>query len=97
MATMTARVHVWVSGRVQGVCFRDFAQRWASSFALGGWVRNLGDNRVEVLAEGDREGLELLLERLRIGPRAARVENLEVRWEDPRGEFVDFRIIGSYD
>jgi len=91
-----ARVHVWVSGRVQGVCFRDFAERWGSMLGLTGWVRNLWDRRVEIVAEGDKAGLERLLERLRVGPPSARVEDFEVRWEEPSGEFSDFRIVPSH-
>jgi acylphosphatase len=91
-----ARVHVWVSGRVQGVCFRDFAERWGSMLGLTGWVRNLWDRRIEIVAEGDRAGLEQLLEHLRIGPPSARVEGLEVRWEEPSGEFSNFRIVPSH-
>ncbi len=95
MLTKMARIHVWVSGRVQGVCFRDFAERRGSMLGLTGWVRNLWDHRVEIVAEGDRTGLEQLLEHLRMGPPFARVEGLEVRWEEPSGEFSDFRIVYS--
>ncbi|MBW1933376.1 MAG: acylphosphatase, partial [Deltaproteobacteria bacterium] len=51
---MEARAHIFVSGRVQGVFFRDHTQRWASSLHLRGWVRNLRDGRVEVLVEGNK-------------------------------------------
>jgi len=93
MTAMAARVHVWVTGRVQGVWFRGYTEHWASSLALGGWVRNLGDCRVEIVAEGERAALEEFVDRLRTGPPAARVERLEVRWEEPNGEFVDFRVV----
>jgi acylphosphatase len=89
---MKARAHLFVSGRVQGVFFRDHARRWAGSLGLTGWVRNLLDGRVEVLAEGEREKLEDLVDRLREGPPFAQVEDLEIAWEDFRNEFADFRI-----
>jgi len=59
---------------------------------LTGWVRNLLDGRVEALAEGDRESILSLIEKMREGPPFARVENAEVNWEDYKGEFFDFRI-----
>jgi acylphosphatase len=89
---MLSRVHVVISGRVQGVAFRFYIQRWAAELGLTGWVRNLYDGRVEVLAEGKKDDLDELLTRLREGPRQAVVENLDVVWEEPTGEFPDFRV-----
>ena len=89
---MNARAHIFVSGRVQGVFFRDHTRRWASSLDLTGWVRNTMDGRVEVLAEGDKGRIENLISRLKEGPPIAHVENVEVDWEEYRGEFSDFRI-----
>lgn len=89
---MKARAHIFVSGHVQGVFFRDNTQRWASSLRLTGWVRNLRDGRVEVVAEGDKENVEEMIGRLKEGPPHAHVENVEVDWEGYTGEFVDFRI-----
>lgn len=89
---MDARAHIFVSGRVQGVFFRDHTRRWASSFRLTGWVRNLWDGRVEVLVEGKKERIESLISRLREGPPMAHVEKVEVNWEEYKDEFNDFRI-----
>ncbi|MBN2408822.1 MAG: acylphosphatase [Candidatus Aminicenantes bacterium] len=89
---MKARSHIVVSGRVQGVFFRDHTRRWAASLGLTGWVKNLRDGRVEVLAEGEKEDLEALLAKLKQGPPAATVENVTVAWDDFRDEFRDFRI-----
>jgi acylphosphatase len=86
------RAHVWVSGRVQGVAFRAFAQDAAVRAGLCGGVRNLADGRVEVEVEGPASVVESYVERLRAGPPAARVENVEVRWESPTGREHDFRI-----
>jgi len=89
---MLSRVHVVISGRVQGVAFRYYAQRWATELGLTGWVRNLYDGGVEVVAEGKKDGLDALLTRLRRGPSLAVVEDLEIVWEEPTGEFPDFRV-----
>ena len=89
---MKARAHIFVSGRVQGVFFRDHTQRWASSLHLTGWVRNIRDGRVEALAEGDKEKIEELIGRLKEGPPSAQVDNVNVNWEKYKGEFKDFRI-----
>lgn len=93
--TMKARAHILVRGRVQGVFFRDHTQRWASSLGLAGWVRNLGDGRVEAVAEGEKEKIETFIGCLKQGPPLARVEAVEVSWEEHRGEFSDFRVTRS--
>jgi acylphosphatase len=87
------RVRVLVSGRVHGVAFRYFAQRSAASLGITGWVRNLSDGRVEVLAEGRREKVDPFLDRLAAGPRMARVDSIDVRGEEATGEFEDFRVV----
>lgn len=89
---MKARFHAFISGRVQGVAFRFFAQHVANQLGITGWVRNLYDGRVEVVAEGDREKLELFLAELKKGPRMARVEKVDLDWEEFRDEFLDFSI-----
>ncbi|MGD9346577.1 MAG: acylphosphatase [Candidatus Aminicenantes bacterium] len=89
---MEKRARIYVSGRVQGVFFRDHTQRWASSLGLTGWVRNLYDGRVETVAEGDGEKIEKLIAKLKQGPPMADVTNVEITWEDFKGEFDGFRI-----
>ena len=84
-------MHVWVSGLVQGVGFRAAVQRRAREMGLSGWVRNLPDGRVELVAEGPPDRLEALLEFCKVGPRGARVTGLEVRHEPPEG-LEGFRI-----
>lgn len=92
MRSDLVRVRVFASGRVQGVAYRFFAEKYAHSLGITGWVRNLPDGRVEVLAEGTEAGIEGFLERLRDGPRLARVEGFEVRRENATGEFSGFRV-----
>jgi acylphosphatase len=89
---MLSRVHVFVSGRVQGVAYRYFVERRASEIPVTGWVRNLRDGRVEIMAEGEKADLESFLGFLRQGPRMANVDDLGILWEDYRGEYEDFRI-----
>jgi acylphosphatase len=89
---MKARAHILVSGRVQGVFYRDHAHRGARSLGVTGWVRNLDDGNVEVVAEGERENVESLISHLEEGPPMSIVEKVDVDWQDYRGEFHDFRI-----
>jgi acylphosphatase len=89
---MKARAHIIVSGRVQGVFFRDHTRRWATSLGLTGWVKNLWDGRVEALAEGEKENIEGLISHLKQGPPRAQVDSVEVTWEEFKDEFCDFRI-----
>lgn len=86
------RVHIFVSGLVQGVFFRSETKAKAQELGLFGWVRNLPDRRVEILAEGEKEKLEKLAEQARKGPESARVDNLEIDWQEYKGEFKDFEI-----
>lgn len=92
VAAGTKRVHVFLSGRVQGVGFRAFAQREARRRKLTGWVKNLADGRVEAVVEGPRERVDALLAKLKRGPRAARVTKLHAREERPAGDFERFDI-----
>jgi acylphosphatase len=71
-------VRILVSGRVQGVGFRAFAQRQADRLGIDGWVRNLPDGRVEALAAGDDDAVAAFIEALRRGPLIARVAGVEI-------------------
>jgi Acylphosphatases len=85
-------VHVYISGRVQGVFFRAETQRAAKGFNLTGWVRNMADGRVEALLEGKDENVDKMLTWCHIGPPAARVEEVLTEEEPYTGEFSDFSI-----
>lgn len=87
---MNVRVHIFVSGKVQGVFFRSGARDKALELALTGWVRNLADGRVEAVFEGEEEGIEKIVEWCRKGPAYARVEDVEVIQEQYTGEFKGF-------
>ncbi|MFO0591314.1 MAG: acylphosphatase [Polyangiaceae bacterium] len=87
------QVQLVVRGRVQGVYFRASTQREARRLGLSGWVRNRPDGFVELLAEGEEDGLKDLIAWANRGPSAARVERVDVRWRSFTGEFPDFRIV----
>jgi acylphosphatase len=88
-----ARAHVYVSGRVQGVFFRYETKERADELGVTGWVKNLPDGRVEAVFEGEREGVEKMIDFCRVGPPGARVTKVEISWEDYKGEFQSFSII----
>jgi acylphosphatase len=79
------RRHLWVRGRVQGVWYRGSCAEQARALGISGWARNLPDGRVEIVAEGDPEALDKLVEWCRQGPPAARVTAVEVHAEEPEG------------
>lgn len=87
------QVQVVIRGRVQGVYFRASMQREAKRLGLTGWVKNRPDGNVEVLAEGEEEGLKDLVGWANKGPSAARVERVEVHWRGFSGDYADFRIV----
>jgi len=91
----TKRIHAWVRGRVQGVGFRAFVIDSAERLGLTGWVRNVGWDTVEMVAEGSQPALDSLLEALKSGPRMARVEECRVEEETPTGEFSRFEMRSS--
>jgi acylphosphatase len=81
-----------VSGRVQGVGYRFFADEAARVENLSGWVRNLPDGRVETLVEGDAEAVERFGRQIARGPRGARVDRIETSEEVPDGRIRAFEI-----
>jgi acylphosphatase len=87
-----ARVHLKISGRVQGVYFRAATVEQARRLGVTGWVMNCRDSSVEVVAEGAREQLEKLISWCRSGPPGAQVKEIRVEWEDAREEFQGFFI-----
>lgn len=85
--------HVWVKGRVQGVGFRAHVEYRARQIGgLTGWVRNVGDDTVEAIAEGERDKVERFIAMMKEGPRSSRVDDSKVEWETPTGEFREFGV-----
>ena len=81
-----------VRGYVQGVGFRAFVQQSGVRFGLTGWVRNVGYDSLEAVAEGSRERLEEFEAALKIGPSAGRVDEARIEWETAQGEFKNFGV-----
>ncbi|MBI3999794.1 MAG: acylphosphatase [Candidatus Omnitrophica bacterium] len=89
---MRKQVHLIISGIVQGVFFRAGTLAAARSLKLSGFVRNLSNGRVEVVAEGEEQILKRMIEWCRKGPPGARVEEMEVVWIEATGHFQHFTI-----
>ncbi len=87
------RAHVFVSGRVQGVYFREYTRIEANKVGVTGWVRNLWDGRVEAVFEGRPEAVEHMVQWCHKGSPRARVEKVDVKYEPCTGEFSYFRVV----
>lgn len=90
---MKVRAHLLVSGRVQGVYFRQSTLLEAQNLGVKGWVRNLMDGRVEAVFEGEEHEVKMLVNYCRQGPAAARVDNLDVGYGPFKGEFLNFTAL----
>lgn len=86
------RLHAWIEGSVQGVGFRFFVIQHAAKLGLTGWVRNLWDGRVEVVAEGPQVSLQNMLNQLKAGPPSAIVSLVTTEWLPATNEFPDFNV-----
>ena len=89
---MKKRVHVFYSGRVQGVGFRITAEEVAHHLGVVGWVKNLRDGRVELVAEAEEDALERLLQAIRSGPMKNFIAQVDVSWAIASDTFDDFEI-----
>ena len=88
----TKRIHIFVSGRVQGVFFRLFVRKHAKQLNIKGWVKNLSNGKVEIIADGEELNLNQLIILCKEGPRFAKVDYIEVQKENSTGKFDDFKI-----
>ena len=78
---------------MQGVGFRFYCHRLANGLGITGWVRNNPDGSVSIRAEGDRGLVEELIKNLKIGPRAAIIKEVKIRWIPFSGEFKSFEVV----
>ena len=85
-------VYLVVSGRVQGVGFRYFAQHMANEFQITGWVRNAPEGKVEIEAEGEAQNMETFIDRIKIGPARAIIRSFSVTEISPHRNFTNFII-----
>lgn len=86
------RIHLWVSGVVQGVGFRYFSVRKAREVGISGWVRNTRDGKVEIVAEGEEWQLKEFTENVKIGPSSSNVRGVDVKKEKYKNEFEGFEV-----
>ncbi len=86
------RIHIFVTGRVQGVFFRQSTRVMAIKNNVNGWVRNLGDGRVEIVAEGQESNINALAEWCKTGPANSRIDEFELIDENSTGEFKIFEV-----
>ncbi|MBS3736437.1 MAG: acylphosphatase [Candidatus Bipolaricaulota bacterium] len=86
------RARLKITGRVQGVGFRNSTRRKARQLGVTGWVKNLADGSVKVIAEGKRDDVESLITWANSGPRLANVDKVEVERKEPKDEFDNFTI-----
>jgi len=86
-------VHLYISGKVQGVYFRQGMKEAAEKNNVNGWVRNLPDKRVEAVLEGAESNVEAVMDWSRIGPPGGVVEDLQIKEEKHKGEFSNFEIL----
>jgi acylphosphatase len=87
------RMHVYISGRVQGVFFRAETQRAATNLNLSGWVRNMEDGRVEALFEGEDKDVDKMVAWCHTGPPHASVDHVAIEEEPSAGCYQNFRIV----
>jgi acylphosphatase len=86
--------HVFISGFVQGVGYRQFVKRSARALNLTGWAKNLPDNRVEAVFQGSKEQIEKIISACKKGPFLSEVKNVVVEWEDQSTEnFSSFEVL----
>jgi acylphosphatase len=89
------QLHLFIGGYVQGVGYRAFVKREAERLGLTGWVRNLPDGRVEVIAQGEKKVLEELIKLCLKGPFMAEVEGISLTWEKAEKKYSNFQVLLS--
>lgn len=90
---MNEEVHIFVSGRVQGVFFRDYTKRRAKKLNIDGWVKNLVGGSVEIVAQGSKEKLEQFVKEIKNGSLLSKVEKVNLEWRKSREIFDSFEMI----
>ncbi|MFH2028606.1 MAG: acylphosphatase [Nanoarchaeota archaeon] len=86
------QVHLFISGRVHGVWFRDNTQKKARQLGVKGWVRNTSDGKVEAVGQGDAEQLKEFISFCHDGPSAARVDDVKFEWEEIKENYNGFEV-----
>ena len=89
---MFSEIQAVISGKVQGVGYRDFVTEYAKEYGVVGWIRNNADGTVSLLAQGEPDTLKEMVAHLNTGPSLARVESVSVDWKTPKKQFDDFEV-----
>ena len=84
--------YILLSGRVQGVAFRYYARNIANELEVRGWIKNLPNGKVELMVEGSKNSVKLMIEWCKKGPRMAEVEDIEVAWLPYSGKYNQFQL-----
>ncbi len=92
---MFSEIYCVVKGKVRGVGYRDFVERYTKEHNLFGWIKNSPDSSVEVVIQGTPDELKACIEILNQGSLLAKVETLSVEWRTPEKQFDEFRVISS--
>jgi acylphosphatase len=90
---MPKEIKAIITGKVQMVMFRDFANRKANDLGICGTVENLSDGSVRIIAQGNEEKLNEFVDELKTGPQFAEIENVSIEWREVGEKFEDFKII----
>jgi acylphosphatase len=90
--TKKVRAHIFISGRVQGVFFRQEIKEKAEELGVFGWVKNLPDGQVEAVFEREKDKVEQIIKWVQKGPSLAKINGLDLTWEDFKNEFKKFEI-----
>ena len=90
---MIKKVHIFISGKVQGVFFRHEAKLHAKNLYINGWLKNLPDKRVEIVAQGEEENLKEFIDWCVNGPKDSKVENIKYMWKTPNNVDNGFEIV----
>ncbi len=86
------QAHLKITGRVQGVFYRSNAQKQAKILDLTGYIKNMPDDSVEAIVQGEKESIELFIEWAKEGPSSAKVNNVAVNWQPLEQKLPSFRI-----
>ena len=87
------QVHLFISGEVQGVGFREYVSHKARKVGVQGWVRNLDDGRVEAVIQGDEKKVEILVTLSQHGPPLAHVMEIDMQYEEIAHTYTDFIVV----
>lgn len=89
------QAHIFISGFVQGVGFRQFIKRLAGEKQIAGWARNTQDGRVEAVFQGREQDIDQLIQHLRKGPMLAGVKHIVIEWEEAKNQLQSFEVVNN--